>query len=143
MARVGDRVELAKTKILVNATSIGLTTRRQPIPAELLHAELLVLDLMYAKTRLMRDAKAAAATDADGDPMLLHQTAAAFKLWTGQPAPLPLMQAKLAEGCAGASSDRASPPAGRRGAGGCARVTAFRFLTAGESPHGQALEITR
>ena len=33
--------------------------------------------------------------------MLLHQGAAAFTLWTGQPAPLELMQAKLAEARAG------------------------------------------
>ncbi len=33
--------------------------------------------------------------------MLLHQGAAAFTLWTGQPAPLELMQDKLAEARAG------------------------------------------
>ena len=48
--------ELAKTKVLVNATSIGLTATRRPIPAELLPPELLVLDLIYARTRLLRDA---------------------------------------------------------------------------------------
>jgi hypothetical protein len=58
--------------------------------------ELLVLDLIYAKTRLLRDAHAAGATTLDGELMLLHQGAAAFTLWTGQPAPLELMQSKLA-----------------------------------------------
>ena len=53
--------ELAKTKVLVNATSIGLTTDVSPIPAEVLHADLLVLDLIYAETRLLRDAAAAGA----------------------------------------------------------------------------------
>ena len=41
--------ELARTKVLVNATSIGLTTDESPIPAEALHGDLLVLDLIYAE----------------------------------------------------------------------------------------------
>jgi shikimate dehydrogenase len=89
--------ELAKTKVLVNATSIGLADDSSPIPAEILHADLLVLDLIYARTRLLKDADAAGCTTADGEAMLLHQGAAAFTLWTGQPAPLELMQTKLAE----------------------------------------------
>ena len=40
--------ELAKTKVLVNATSIGLTSDESPIPAEILQPDLLVLDLIYA-----------------------------------------------------------------------------------------------
>ena len=56
--------ELAKTKVLVNATSIGLTGDDSPVPAEVLHADLLVLDLIYARTRLLRDAEAAGATRA-------------------------------------------------------------------------------
>ena len=39
-----------------------------------------------------------AATVADGELMLLHQGAAAFTLWTGQPAPLELMQAQARRG---------------------------------------------
>jgi shikimate dehydrogenase len=89
--------EIAKTKVLINATSIGLTSDISPLPAEVLNEELLVLDLIYARTRLLRDAHAAGATTLDGELMLLHQGAAAFTLWTGQPAPLELMQAKLAE----------------------------------------------
>ena len=107
--------ELAKTKVLINATSIGLTSDTSPIPAEALHAELLVLDLIYNRTRLLRDAEVAGATVADGELMLLHQGAAAFTLWTGQPAPLDLMQAKLAEARAGGlRSPRANRPANRR-----------------------------
>jgi shikimate dehydrogenase len=94
--------ELAKTRVLINATSIGLTNDDEsPIPAEALHGDLLVLDLIYARTKLLRDAAAAGATVADGELMLLHQGAAAFTLWTGQPAPLDLMQQKLAEARAG------------------------------------------
>ncbi len=89
--------ELAKTRVLVNATSIGLDGDESPLPAEILPPDLLVLDLLYARTRLLRDAVAAGCTVSDGETMLLHQGAAAFTLWTGQPAPLEVMGAALAE----------------------------------------------
>jgi shikimate dehydrogenase len=104
--------EIAKTKILINATSIGLTTDASPVPAEVLHDELLVLDLIYAKTQLLRDAAAVGATTLDGELMLLHQGAAAFTLWTGQPAPLELMQGKLAEARAGGLRSAEGEPTG-------------------------------
>ena len=104
--------ELAKTKILVNATSIGLTADESPVPAEILHPELLVLDLIYAKTRLLRDAAAAGCVTADGGQMLLHQGAAAFNLWTGP--------ARAARGHGRGAGRRpgAGPPVGRGRAGG-------------------------
>jgi shikimate dehydrogenase len=104
--------EIAKTKVLVNATSIGLTSDVSPLPAEVLHDDLLVLDLIYAKTQLLRDAAAAGATTLDGELMLLHQGAAAFTLWTGQPAPLELMQSKLAEARAGGLRSAEGEPTG-------------------------------
>jgi shikimate dehydrogenase len=93
--------ELSKTKLLVNATSIGLNADESPVPAEILTPELLVLDLIYAQTRLLRDAAAAGGTTSDGETMLLHQGAAAFTLWTGQPAPLEVMGAALKAARAG------------------------------------------
>jgi shikimate dehydrogenase len=93
--------ELAKTKVLVNATSIGLTSDETPVPAEILAPELLVLDLIYAQTRLLREAAAAGCTTADGETMLLHQGAAAFTLWTGQAAPLDVMAEALRTARAG------------------------------------------
>jgi shikimate dehydrogenase len=104
--------ELAKTKVLINATSIGLTNDASPVPTEGLHGDLLVLDLIYSRTRLIRDAEAAGATVADGELMLLHQGAAAFTLWTGQPAPLDLMQSKLAEARAGGLRSAEGEPTG-------------------------------
>lgn len=90
--------ELAKTKVLINSTSIGLTAGETPIPAEILQPDLLVLDLIYDHTRLLRDAQAAGASATlDGELMLLHQGAAAFKLWTGQEPPLEVMQEALAK----------------------------------------------
>ncbi|HEY8637152.1 MAG TPA: shikimate dehydrogenase [Candidatus Limnocylindrales bacterium] len=104
--------ELAKTRVLINATSIGLTRDESPIPAEALNGELLVLDLIYARTKLLRDAAAAGATVADGELMLLHQGAAAFTLWTGQPAPLELMQQKLADARASGLRSAEGEPTG-------------------------------
>jgi shikimate dehydrogenase len=90
--------ELAKTKVLINASFSPDAATVSPIPAELLPAELLVLDLMYMphETQLLRDATAAGAAGAmNGDLMLLHQTAAAFELWTGRQVTIELLTAKL------------------------------------------------
>jgi shikimate dehydrogenase len=108
--------ELAKTKVLINATSIGLTSDVSPIPAAILQANLLVLDLIYNRTRFLRDAEAAGSTVMDGETMLLHQGAAAFTLWTGQPAPLERMAAALAEARAGGLRSAEGEPAGEEAA---------------------------
>ena len=105
--------ELSKTKVLVNSTSVGLSSDETPIPAELLPPDLLVLDLIYTprETRLLRDARQQGATNVmNGDVMLLHQGAAAFQLWTGQQAPIDLMreQLELAASGAGAQAEPAT-----------------------------------
>ncbi len=112
--------ELAKTRLLVNATSIGLHGDETPVPAELIPPDLLVLDLIYRPTRLLRDAEAAGCTVADGGTMLLHQGAAAFTLWTGRPAPLDLMQERLAEARAGGIVSAEGEGAAEPGAGSSA-----------------------
>jgi shikimate dehydrogenase len=104
--------ELAKSKVLVNATSIGLTADVSPIPAAILPPEMLVLDLIYSRTRLLRDAEAAGCTVADGELMLLHQGAAAFTLWTGRAAPVDLMQVALSTARAGGVRSAEGEPAG-------------------------------
>jgi shikimate dehydrogenase len=104
--------ELAKTKVLVNATSIGLSGDVTPVPGEIIPPELLVLDLIYNRTRFLREAEAAGSTIQDGELMLLHQGAAAFTLWTGKPAPLELMQRKLEEARAGGVRSAEGEPTG-------------------------------
>ena len=106
--------EIAKTKLLINATSIGLTSDASPVPAEALLPELLVLDLIYKQTRLLRDAEAAGCTAMDGETMLLHQGAASFSLWTGQPAPLELMADALSAARAGGVVSAEGEPSGDR-----------------------------
>jgi shikimate dehydrogenase len=92
--------ELAKTRILVNASALSNAGVNSPIPGELLPPDLMVLDLMYQprETKLMRDARAAGSSDImNGDTMLLHQTAAAFNLWTGRDVSLDVLQQRLDE----------------------------------------------
>ena len=104
--------ELSKTKVLVNATSIGLTEDVSPIPAEIITPDLLVFDLIYKQTRLLRDAAKAGCVNADGGLMLLHQGAAAFALWTGQAAPMDVMAAALEDARArGTTSTEGEPGA--------------------------------
>lgn len=116
--------EIARTKVLVNSTSIGLTDDSSPIPSEVLVPDLLVLDLIYSRTHLLRDAEAAGDHVMDGELMLLHQGAAAFRLWTGQEPPLTIMAEALAEARHGGLRSAEGEPAGE--------------ATAGEEPAGQA-----
>ena len=105
--------ELAKTKVLINASALSNAGEQSPIPAELLAPDLLVLDLMYqpAETRLLRDAKAAGASETlNGDTMLIHQTAAAFNLWTGRDVSHDFIQRRLDE-VRGRSDAPANPEA--------------------------------
>jgi len=103
--------ELSRTRVLVNATSVGLASDESPIPGELLQSDLLVMDMIYnpPETRLLRDARAAgAAAVMNGEPMLLQQGMDAFQLWTGQPAPADVMRQKLAEARAAGTGQSAA-----------------------------------
>jgi shikimate dehydrogenase len=84
---------LEDATLLVNATSVGMEEDRSPVPAEALHADLAVLDAVYAPldTRLLREAAAAGATTIDGGWMLLYQGVEAFERWTGVDAPVETM----------------------------------------------------
>jgi len=83
--------------VLVNATSVGMEEDATPVPADLLHGDLAVLDAVYTpvETRLLRDAAAAGATTVDGAWMLLFQGVVAFEHWTGRDAPVEAMNAEL------------------------------------------------
>jgi len=108
--------ELAKTRVLINATSIGLHADQSPIPAEIIPPGLLVMDLIYnpAQSRFLREAKAAGAESTEnGLVMLLHQGTAQFELWTGQPPPIDIMRERLEAALAAreASADDAAADA--------------------------------
>jgi shikimate dehydrogenase len=90
--------ELAKAKVLINASAVADPATTSQVNAELLPPELLVLDLIYwpRDTKLLRDARAAGATETqNGDTMLLHQTAAAFNLWTGMTIDIDVLRGQL------------------------------------------------
>jgi shikimate dehydrogenase len=109
--------ELAKAKVVVQATSIGLHGDETPVAAEAIPADLLVLDLIYRQTRFLRDAAAAGCRTMDGELMLLTQGAAAFTLWTGKPAPVELMRERLAAARAGGTESAEGEPTGAAAVG--------------------------
>ena len=88
---------LADADVLVNATSVGMDDDRSPVPTDALHADLAVLDAVYSplSTRLLEDADAAGATTVDGAWMLLFQGVEAFERWTGETAPVDVMNDAL------------------------------------------------
>jgi shikimate dehydrogenase len=91
-------VELAKAKLLVNASGIGVEEGASPVPPELLGAGIFVLDLVlnHATTPLMGDAEARGGTVANGHAAFLAGSAVTFQLLTGQAAPADAMRAALA-----------------------------------------------
>jgi shikimate dehydrogenase len=92
--------ELAKTKVLINASAVADAETTSPVPGELLAPDLLVLDLMFVprETQLLRDARSAGAAETlNGDTMLIHQAAAAFNLWTGREIGHDLLRQRLDE----------------------------------------------
>ncbi len=92
---------VAAAGLVVNATSVGMG---DPSPADLpvdpgaLHAGQVVADIVYRpiETPFLREARAQGATGINGVPMLVHQAAVAFELWTGVTAPVAAMTASVA-----------------------------------------------
>jgi shikimate dehydrogenase len=84
--------------LLVNATPIGTgTDDTTPVPGELLHPDLAVLDLVYrpSPTRLVREARAAGAPARGGAGILLGQGWRSLEAWLGCPAPVEAMRRAL------------------------------------------------
>jgi shikimate dehydrogenase len=106
-ARVGRQSDIAGADLLVNATSVGMGSDDTPVGATLLHAGLVVADVVYhpLNTRLLRDAAAAGSRTIDGLGMLVHQAAHQQRLWTGT-SPDPSMMRAAAEAALAVRSDR-------------------------------------
>ncbi|HLJ35663.1 MAG TPA: shikimate dehydrogenase [Ktedonobacteraceae bacterium] len=94
--------------IIINATSVGMHTSKtegktedeSPLPSEILTrftSDTFILDMVYnpVQTRLLIQARTLGLRAVNGLPMLLHQGALAFTLWTGQPAPLDIMRSTI------------------------------------------------
>ena len=97
--RVGTAAEVAGADLVVNATTLGMAaapTAELPFDPELLGRGQLVIDIVYPTTAFVVAARRHGATADHGLGMLLHQAAAAFRLWTGHDAPLEAMAAAAA-----------------------------------------------
>ena len=87
--------EITAQRLIVNGTSLGMPGAGK-VPALLVDrvsTGQIVFDVVYshAETDLLRQARKRGAITVDGRAMLVGQAAAAFTLWTGQPAPLDIM----------------------------------------------------
>jgi shikimate dehydrogenase len=96
---------LTEADLLVNATPVGMTARKQTdaweddfkilrLPADKLDEVTVVVDMVYSDkgTALIREAGARGLSCVDGLDILAHQGAASFELWTGKQAPLEVMR---------------------------------------------------
>jgi len=93
-----EELNIKNCQLLINATPIGVKENDPCLVSEnLIHPELLVYDLIYnpAQTKLLALARKRRAGASNGLGMLLHQGAAAFKIWTGREAPLAAMRQAL------------------------------------------------
>lgn len=89
---VSDRA--TATDLLVNSTAIGWNGTNLPVETgvfRLLPPGAIVYDLTYRETPFLAAARSAGIETIDGLPMLVHQGARSFELWTGQAAPVDLM----------------------------------------------------
>jgi len=84
-------------RFVVNATPVGMTDDAMPFQLDELEQGCAVLDLVYRKggTALVRAARKAGFTTADGSEMLLEQGALSFERWFGFAPDRDVMRAAL------------------------------------------------
>jgi shikimate dehydrogenase len=88
---------LPRANIVVNATAIGMAPQAgaSPLPpGQVIPHGAFVFDLVYnpPETQLLSEAARAGARCIGGLEMLVYQGAISFQMWTGNEAPLPVMQ---------------------------------------------------
>lgn len=93
------RKSIQESKILVNASSVGMSPKEDGclIPDKsFFHPELIVSDVIYnpGKTKLLKMAEEAGLAAFNGMYMLLYQGAYAFELWIGKQMPVGLIKEK-------------------------------------------------
>ncbi|WPP46952.1 shikimate dehydrogenase [Pseudomonas sp. AN-1] len=90
---------MAEAQGLVNTTPVGMAKLPGlPLPAELLHADLWVAEIIYfpLETELLRAARALGCQTLDGSKMAVFQAVKAFELFTGRAADAERMLAHFA-----------------------------------------------
>jgi shikimate dehydrogenase len=84
---------IRESDLLINATSVGLVgTERLAINPNSLHSKLLVFDLVYRETALIKAAKRRGLKTLDGVGMLVSQGARSFEIFTGKRPPFRVMK---------------------------------------------------
>ena len=88
---------VAASRMVVNATSLGLSGEHLPGACEALRSDQVAYDLVYGpETPFLAAARGAGAQAHGGLGMLVHQAAAAFTRWAGVEAPVEVMRDALA-----------------------------------------------
>jgi shikimate dehydrogenase len=96
VATIDNHDNLASYDVIVNATPLGLKGGDPlPVPAEILSPGMVIYDLVYRETPLLREAGKRGATAIDGSGMLLWQGVLAFELWTKTRPPVDIMRREL------------------------------------------------
>ena len=95
---VGSARDIAAAEVVINATSVGLGTEELPCDASLLHANQVVVDIVYhpRQTAFLRAGRAAGASTVEGLGMLVHQAALQQQLWHGAMPDVAAMTAAVA-----------------------------------------------
>ena len=82
--------------MIINATSLGLKNDDpSPFDTSLLKKNQIICDLIYKRTRLLKEASRKGCKVIDGSGMLLWQGMLAFELWTGKRPPAKVMRNAL------------------------------------------------
>ena len=86
--------------VIINATSVGMKVGDPRLfDGNLLHDCQVVFDIVYNReTEMLKDAAKAGAVAIDGVMMLVYQGAKALEIWTGQKAPIGVMEKAVREG---------------------------------------------
>jgi len=96
-----EAIDAQEADILIQTTPVGMWPHadRCLVPEQVLREGMVVMDIVYRPlaTRLLRMAEARGCTTISGIPMLLHQAATQFWLWTGIEPPLSHMNQAIKE----------------------------------------------
>jgi len=96
----------------VNCTSVGMdgtgTEAQSPCDLSSARSDAVAVDIVYkpAQTRFLSEARARGMRTLPGLPMLIHQGALSFGLWTGRTAPLDTMTKAAEEALADQAHSR-------------------------------------
>lgn len=98
---------LANSDVLIHCTPVGMhpDSGASPVSKSLLHANLVVMDIVYnpLKTKLLADAEERGLKTISGVEMFVNQAVIQFELWTGKTAPRAVMREVVLEHLGAAS----------------------------------------